>query len=287
MKVDPGNHDQYTSWNGEGGERWVDSADRRDAVLAPVAEALLARADPRPGERVLDLGCGCGVTTIAAAQAVTPSGAATGVDLSAPMLQVAGDRAAALGLDHAVFLQADVQAATLPTDHDLVIGRFGTMFYADPVVAFSNVARSMTPGGRLCVATWRPLLDNDWIVVPGGVLLRFGAMPDAGPGPGMFAQSEPARVTEVLDASGFESIELTSVDVELHVGADVADAVAYVTESGPARAVLDTVPEADRPEALAALADALADHERSDGVHLGASTWLVHAKVGSSASTGT
>jgi SAM-dependent methyltransferase len=277
VRIASGNDEQYAAWNGESGERWVSTADRRDAVLAPVADALLAAADPRPGERVLDLGCGCGVTTLAAARAVGGSGTAVGVDLSAPMLDVARQRAAGAGLDHVAFVQADVQTADLPGAADLVIARFGTMFYADPVAAFANVHRAMAPGGRLCLATWQPLLDNEWIVVPGGVLLRFGSMPDAGTGPGMFAQSDPEVVTEVLEASGFRSVELTAVSVELRVGDDVAAAIEHLTDSGPTRAVLDTVPAGDRAEALAALAGGLADHADEDGVHLGASIWLVAA----------
>jgi ubiquinone/menaquinone biosynthesis C-methylase UbiE len=277
VRVAAGNDEQFAAWNGESGERWVSTADRRDAVLAPVADALLAVADPRPGERVLDLGCGCGVTTLAAARLVGGSGAATGVDLSEPMLEVARRRAADEGLDQARFLQADVQTADLPGDADLVIGRFGTMFYADPIAAFANVARSMSTGGRLCLATWQPLLDNEWIVVPGGVLLRFGSMPDAGRGPGMFAQSDPEVVTDVLESAGFASLVITPVAVELQFGDDVDAAIEHLTDSGPARAVLDTVPEGHRDSALAALAEALTAHAGPDGVRLGAGIWLIEA----------
>jgi hypothetical protein len=151
------------------------------------------------------------------------------------------------------------------------------MFYADPVAAFTNVGQSMAAGSRMCLATWQPLLENEWIVVPGGVLLRFGSMPDAGAGPGMFAQSEPDVVTGVLDAAGFAGIELVSTALRLRVGSDVDSAIEHLTDSGPTRAVLDTVPAADREAALTALAEALEEHTDDDGVHLGASIWLVHA----------
>lgn len=280
MKLGRGNDDQFASWNGESGERWVSSADRRDAVWAPVTEALLRAAAPWPGERVVDLGCGCGATTLAAGRAVNVDGAVLGVDLSEAMLDVARARAEGAALDHVTFVQADVQATELSGPFDLAMGRFGTMFFADPSAAFANVARSMVPGGRLCLVTWRPLLDNEWIVVPGAALLAYGSMPDAGAGPGMFSQSEPEVVTEVLLDAGFADVRLDPVDLDVQVGRDLDTAVAQIVDFGPCRAVLDTVPDTDKATALAAVAEALARHQRADGtVHLTASVWLVRASV--------
>lgn len=273
-----GNTEQYEAWNGESGQRWVADADRRDRVLAPVADALLAVADPRPGERVLDLGCGCGVTTLAAARAVGPAGSVTGVDLSAPMLGLARERRDDDALSHVDFVQGDAQVHDVGGPYDLAMGRFGTMFFADPVAAFTNVGRALRPGARLCLATWQPLADNEWLIVPGTVLLRYGKLPaGAGDGPGMFAQSEPIRVTRVLRGAGFADIALEPITLDLCLGADPDEATDYLADSGVGRAVLDTVPDHDRPIALEAVRAALTDHTDATGVHLGAAIWLITA----------
>ena len=171
------NTEQYEAWNGDSGRRWAADADRRDRILAPVADALLAAADPRPGERVLDLGCGCGVTSLAAAQAVGPGGTVTGIDLSAPMLELARDRRNTTALTHIDVVEGDAQSHDLGGPFDLAIGRFGTMFFADPTAAFTNLAAAMRPGGRLCLATWQPLVANEWLLVPGAALLQYGTIP--------------------------------------------------------------------------------------------------------------
>ncbi|MET0159245.1 MAG: class I SAM-dependent methyltransferase, partial [Acidimicrobiales bacterium] len=168
------NTDQREAWNGDSGLRWVADADRRDRVLAPVADALLRAAAPRAGEQVLDVGCGCGVTTLAAGQAVGSSGAATGVDLSAPMLALARERRDDADLRHVEFMEGDAQVHDLGGLHDLVLSRFGTMFFADPTAAFTNIASALRSGGRLCLATWQPLVANEWLLVPGAVLLQYG-----------------------------------------------------------------------------------------------------------------
>jgi SAM-dependent methyltransferase len=137
------NRDQFDAWNGDSGRRWVADADRRDRVLRPVADALLATASLVRGETVLDIGCGCGITTLAAGHAVAP-GTATGIDLSAPMLDVARQRASAT--DAATFVQADAQTHRFDrATFDVAISRFGTMFFDEPGAAFAPSASSRGP----------------------------------------------------------------------------------------------------------------------------------------------
>ena len=144
---------QHDAWNGDGGRRWVATADRRDEVLGPVADALLAAAIPAEGDRVLDVGCGCGVTTLLAGRAVGATGAATGIDLSEPMLDVA--RAGADDARNVRFLQADAQTHMFDAAaFDLVISRFGSMFFDDPVRAFANLADAMKTRGPN--GAWQP-----------------------------------------------------------------------------------------------------------------------------------
>lgn len=275
------NSAQHEAWNGESGTRWAATADRRDEVLAPVADVLLASAELTTGARVIDVGCGCGATTLAAATLVGPGGTVTGFDLSAPMLEVARQRARASGASNASFIEADAQTHPFePAAADLAMSRFGTMFFADPEAAFANIASALVPGGRLCVATWQPLLANEWLIVPGAVLLRHTELPpEAAPGaPGMFAQSEPATIARVLGAAGFSDITTEARSVSFTLGATVDDAVEYLTDGGPGRALLDTITDdARRDQAIDEVRAELADHIDEHGLRLDGAIYLTTA----------
>jgi SAM-dependent methyltransferase len=263
------NADQRDAWNGESGERWVASADRRDAVLSPVADRLLEGAAVEPGTRALDVGCGCGATTLALADAAGPTGSVLGVDLSGPMLALARRRAAAV--ETVDLLLADAQTSELPGRFELAISRFGTMFFDDPTAAFGNIGRHLVPAGRLCIATWQPLAANEWLVVPGAALLEHVQAP-GGPddaGSAMFAQSDPAVIERILADAGFEDIESAPWTVPLRLGPNIDDAIEHLTDSGPGRAVMEAVAPDRRADALAAVADALRPHHHpTNGVVL-------------------
>jgi ubiquinone/menaquinone biosynthesis C-methylase UbiE len=274
------NASQYEVWNGDGGRRWVARADQRDRVLAPVADALLTAASPPSGSRVLDVGCGCGATTLRAGALVGDTGTVLGVDLSAPMLAVGRERALAEGRDRVSFLQADAQIHAFASgSNDVVISRFGTMFVADPTTAFANLRRSLRPGGRLCLATWQPLAANEWLTVPGAALLQHTDLPPAAEaGPGMFAQSEPDAVVSTLAAAGLRDAAVQPVRVTFTLGATVDEAVEYLSDSGPGRALLDTIPAgAARTAALADVHAVLRDRASGSGVRLDGAIWLVTA----------
>jgi SAM-dependent methyltransferase len=277
------NASQFDAWNGENGLRWVAGADARDRVLAPVAEALLSASAPKPGFQVVDVGCGCGATTLMAAQRIGDAGSAIGIDLSGPMLEVARRRASANGVANATFVHGDAQThAFEPESADLVLSRFGTMFFADQEAAFANIGRSLRPSGRLCLATWQPLAANEWLTLPGAALLRHTDSPGTPVAPadlpGMFAQSDPGIVTATLAAAGFSDIDFESTAVDFTLGQTIDEAVAYLADSGPGRMLLETIPEgAARDAALADLHDALAAHHDSSGVRLGGSIWIITA----------
>jgi SAM-dependent methyltransferase len=272
------NTDCFEAWNGDSGRRWADEADRRDRVLAPFAEALLDAAGLSQGERAFDIGCGCGATTLAAARAIGSSGDALGLDLSQPMLDVARQRQASEGIDNVAFVQADAQTHQLSAERDVAVSRFGTMFFADPTAAFTNIRRGLRPGGRACFISWQPLGANDWLMIPGAALLRFGHLPaTAAGGPGMFGQSEPDAVATTLRAAGFDDVDLTPASVPMSLGGDVDDATDYLAMSGIGRAVLDTIPGDQRAAALDAVREALAEHVASDGVRLNGAIWIITA----------
>lgn len=272
------NTDEYEAWNGDNGRRWVADADRRDRVLAPIADALLAAAHLAPGEGVIDIGCGCGATALASARAVGPTGEVLGIDLSEPMLDVARRRAEASGLSNITLVQGDVQTHRFPARSDVAISRFGTMFFADQIAALANIRHGLRPGGRICLATWQPLEANDWLTIPGAALLRYGNLPEAETsGRSMFSQTDPDTVTTTLQAAGFTDPRLEPVRLPLPLGADAGEAVDYLAGTGPGRAALDAMPADRRPAALDAVHAALADHTGPDGVHLDAAIWIVTA----------
>lgn len=273
------NAEQFEAWNGDGGQRWVASADERDRILAPVADALLAAAELFAGSRVLDVGCGCGATTLRTANQVGDTGTVTGVDLSEPMLEVARRRARAARVDNADFVQADAQThAFQPGSVDLVISRFGTMFFSDPGAAFANIAKALGSDGRICFATWQPLAANDWLAIPGAALLQHAELPPTIHGPGMFAQSDPDIVTATLGVAGFRDITMDPVDVMFTIGQSIDEAVKYLSESGLGRALLETIPEGTaKNSALADVRDSLVGHLHDSGVQLGGGVWIISA----------
>jgi ubiquinone/menaquinone biosynthesis C-methylase UbiE len=269
------NASQREQWNGESGLRWIADADRRDRVLQTVLDTLVRAADLRPDDDVLDIGCGCGATTIAAHSELT-TGRALGLDISGPMLDVARTRAARL--DRISFHHADAQTFQFADAFDVVLSRFGTMFFDDPVTAHANLRSALRPGGRLCLATWQPLEANDWLLAPGTVLLAHGSMPPTDPGPGMFAQADPDQVEAVLTAAGWTDIRIDPITIELRLGDDAAEATDYLADTGIARRVLDTIAPEARATALAAVTELLAQYD-DDGVRLGAGINLIHARA--------
>jgi SAM-dependent methyltransferase len=244
-----------------------------------VADALFAAANLRPGEKVLDLGCGGGATTLAAAAAVGPDGVVCGVDVTEEMLAVARSRIEAARVENVSLVHGDAQTHQFaPPPFDVALSRFGTMFFDDPVAAFSNIAHGLRPGGRLCLATWRPLETNEWLVIPGAALLHWITLPDFSEGgPGMFAQSDPDLLTTTLQQAGYTNIRVDPITVTLRLGADALEATERLVDTGVGRAALDAVPEAQRPAATAAVQAALAQHADSDGVRLRAAILITTA----------
>ena len=277
------NTDQAEHWNsGEDVAHWVTNQARYDRMNEPFAALILAAAQLRPGSQVLDVGCGCGGTTLAAARVIAP-GQAVGLDLSGPMLARARASAEAAGLRNAVFQQGDAQVHPLePARFNAVISRFGTMFFADPVAAFANIRSATRPGGRLAFVCWQPLAANQWLLVPGAALAEHVPPPagfGSGDGPGMFAFSDPDRPREILAAAGWRDIEITAEHASVLVGGggSVEDAVEFVRTGSMGRMMLAGADAGTFDRAVASVRAALARYADADGVRLGAGVWLVQA----------
>jgi SAM-dependent methyltransferase len=277
------NTDQAERWNsGEDMAHWIDNQARYDRMNEPFTAMILEAAALRPGSRVLDVGCGCGGTTLAVARLIAP-GQAVGIDLSAPMLARARAGAEAAGHGNAVFQQGDAQVHPLePTRFDAVISRFGVMFFADPVAAFANIRSATRPAGRLVFVCWQPLAANQWLLVAGAALAEHVLPPagfGSGDGPGMFAFADPDRVRSVLAAAGWGDIEITSENVSILVGGggSVEDTVEFLRTGSMGRMMLAGADAGTVERAVASVHAALAPHADAEGVHLGAAVWLVQA----------
>jgi SAM-dependent methyltransferase len=246
---------QLELWNGRGGEIWTRLQPRLDWLFAPLTEALLAAAAVKPGESVVEIGCGCGDLTLAAAKACRAGGQVLALDISVPMLERAQSReqecrANTSDMAPIQWLRADAMLHQFEPQADLVISRFGVMFFADPVEAFRNIKRALKPRGRLAILCWAALEENPWIHVPlRAVHTLIEPSPPAPAGtPGPFSFSDPALVLKNLGEAGFSQVEAQLIEAEVVLGraADseneaqsaVEDAQILVLESGPVAALL-------------------------------------------------
>jgi SAM-dependent methyltransferase len=257
---------------------WAEVREPLERQLAPLGRRALAALAPQPRERVLDIGCGGGETTLELARAVAPHGAVVGIDLSAAVLAFA--RRAARGCERVRFVQGDAQVFPFePAAFDAAFSRFGVMFFADPIAAFINIRRSLRPNGRLAFVCWRALEENALDLVP----LRAASAhlppqpahdPDA---PGPFAFANPDRVRGILERAGFAEIAITAWDEPVGSG-DLDTMVAVCSRVGALGKILRESPEL-RVVALPAVRSALAAHAGPDGVRLNAATWVVSARA--------
>ncbi len=272
------NEAEIANWNGPIGERWAAHQEMLDVRLRIFSPHLLAAAEITHGQRVLDIGCGCGDISIEVARAVGPSGHVVGLDVSRPMLARARERAK----DHPniELVEHDATTYTASAPFDALVSRFGVMFFDDPTVAFTNLRRMTKPGGRISFVCWQPLADNEWASVPLSAVLRV--LPPGEPprprAPGPFAFGEADYVDGVLKAAGWSAIELTPQSQPFGLGDTLDAAVEYATSMGPsARALRATDDDATRARARDMLRQTLAPFGPSFALR--SAVWVVTARA--------
>lgn len=283
-------------WNGESGLHWVAHRERHEAGHRPLVAHLFEAAGISAGERVLDVGCGCGETTQRAARltaglpaggapagdgaAVAPGepGSAHGLDLSAPMLDMARRLAGSAGLANISFEQGDAQVfAFSPDSYDVVISAFGVMFFSDPAVAFANIAHAVRPGGRLAFLCWQDDRHNEMFSIP----VRAFGFDTAPPGQANALFTDPQQVSELLTGAGWSGVRIDPLHESIWLGADAADVMDYMSGSSRVRALATALDDpAGADAAFAAMTQEYRSRERPDGVWASVAAWLVRADRG-------
>ena len=275
------NREQIAYWNDAAGMTWAKLQGVLDRQVEPLGLEAIRRLAPRVGERILDLGCGCGQTSVELAAQVGPAGAVVAIDVSRPMLAVARSRAPPLPGAAIEFREADAQVeAFAPATFDAAFSRFGVMFFADPVAAFGNVRRALKPAGRLAFVCWRGLEESDWMRVPLEAAKHL--LPPPAPvdprAPGPFAFADAERVRRILIDAGFPAPRIEPFEATIG-GTGLEDTVRLLCRVGPLGAAMR-----ERPDLLPAASDAvraaLIPRLGPDGVRMRAAVWIVQAANG-------
>jgi SAM-dependent methyltransferase len=282
--VAPGNAEATEAWNGPLFEIWQDF----QAVVVSNAkvhgDAALADHRPAAGDRVLDIGCGLGDSTLQIAGLVGPEGHVHGVDVAERMIARARDDAEQAGAKNVSFEAVDVQAASFAETYDYAFARFGTMFFANPVAALRNVRQALRPGGRLNMVVWRRKLDNEWLHRAEMIVEQFVDRPqeydEPTCGPGPFSMANADTTSDILRHAGYIDVELHRCDLPIVIGNDIEEALEFAMALGPAGELLRIAgdPAAHlHDDVRQALRDGLREYEGPEGIRAPASTWIVSA----------
>jgi SAM-dependent methyltransferase len=275
------NSEQIAFWNNVGGPKWVRFQALLDRQLDEIGKLVMEAARLETGQAVLDVGCGCGSTTLELARRVGPTGSATGIDISRPMLELARERARTEGLANTSFTEADAQTHSFRPEFDVLYSRFGVMFFDNPAAAFANLHRGLRSGARVAFACWQAVHRNPWMAVPmmaamKHITIELPSSPDA---PGPFAFADSARVERILGEAGYGNVAVAGHDISIVLGggSDLGETTKLVMELGPlGRVIGDASPE-DRASVEREVREAIAGYATADGVSMLGAIWLVTA----------
>jgi SAM-dependent methyltransferase len=287
MSTSPDQQDnaaQIAYWNDRAAVTWTKLQERLDAAFERLTAVALDAADPKSGERVVDVGCGCGASVLALAQRLGPTGKILALDVSEPMAARARERIIAAGLTNAQVIVSDAATHRFQGDPaDLLFSRFGVMFFTDPVAAFANLRGALREGGRLLCAAWRPLADNPWFTVPlEAARPLLPPQPPADPdAPGPFAFANRDRTLGILAKAGWQGAELTRHDVPIRIAeaGQIDQAAKFATSVGILARILAEESEDTRARVRLAVAEALRPHDDPTGISLLGSIWLLSARA--------
>lgn len=283
IKPTGANGSEIEFWNGPQGQNWVKRNDLTDLMYDPFGMRALEQADLRPGEWVLDIGCGCGKTTGVVASKVAPDGHVTAVDVSVPMLEVAKSRMNG-NAEVVDFLSADAASHPFaPKSHDVLFSQFGLMFFHNPEAAFANFHRALQPGGRVSFVSWRLPRLNPWLMIPFEAVSSF--VPDM-PVPSPDVPSSPftlapeGRVRTLLEGAGFSDVVLEEFNAPTRMGhGDLNACLRFVADfSNPVATALRLSDKATAPQILDAVREAVAPYHTGETLELPASAWIVTAR---------
>jgi len=277
------NADMSEFWNGEGGQKWLHFQDRLKVNLMPFGNMAMDAASFSAGDRVLDVGCGCGDTTIEIARLVGPAGNAHGIDISTPILSQATQGIPAAAKLNVTFERADAQVHQFEAGtFDVVFSRFGVMFFDDPVVAFANLRSALKPGGRVAFTAWQSAKNNEWVSLPLGVVAKHMPLPEPlGPEePGPFSFGDQERVERILTQAGFSDIQMEGVNCPFVVGDNLDFATGFLMQMGPASSAIakSDADEETKERISGDMRDALKALESDRGVVMSSATWVVTAQ---------
>lgn len=276
------NEAQIDYWNDKAGETWARFQEQLDRQIQPLGAAAIRALAPKAGERILDIGCGCGQTSLELSVAVGARGYVLGADISRPMLEVATARLSAAKARNVECRELDAQSDDLLAAgaglFDAAFSRFGVMFFSDPTAAFINIRQALKPRGRLTFVCWRPLLENDWMKKPldaaAPILPPLPASDPTAPGP--FALADASRTTDILTAAGFEKIKAQPFDARVGSG-DLEQSLQMIVRVGPLGAALREHPQY-KDQVIQAVRSVLEQHVTPDGVLMPAAVWIFTAQ---------
>ena len=278
------NQEATEAWSGVLFDRFVEFRDLIVEGLAKHGEVAMTMHPPKPGDRVLDVGCGFGDTTQQLAELVGADGEAFGIDVSQPFIDASIKEAADAGVENVDFAAGDVQIMEMPGEFDYAFSRMGLMFCANPVQALRNIRGALKPGAPLCAIVWRRKIDNDWVYRAEQIVEQYLEEPEETDeptcGPGPFSMANADTVSEQLQIAGFEEPTFTRCDLPMKLGDDLDHAVSFAMALGPAAEVIRLVgDEADRirPKLEREIREAIEEFDGPDGVYGPTSTWTVRA----------